>query len=46
MADSRYEDTGLLEGTFSYKLDSKTKKRKNLIFYQKATFKAIESFED
>ena len=46
MADSRYEVAGLLEGTFSYKLDSKTKRRKNLLFYQKATFKAIEDFDD
>ena len=46
MADSRYDNSGLLKGTFSYKLDSKTKRRKDIVFYQRTKFQAIESFED
>ena len=48
MAISRYRKVAALEGTFSYKLNPITKKRRNLIFYNSLKMRALndDSFED
>ena len=43
MARSRYENLDLEQGQFLFKLDKKTKKKKNITYFNSLKYKALDS---